>query len=100
MAELLKRVSTADYSDNWIDLKTDNDTSEIVRISFNDELPYISPLFCERILSALMAEVQEQIAEWRDGKHYQHQMTYFDRKRVERIASKIINDMKGGISGL
>ena len=100
MADQLNRVSTADFSENWIDLKSGSDTTEVIRISFNDNLPFISPLFCEKMLKAVMAELQEQVAEWHQGKDYQRPMTYFDRKRVERIASKIINDIKGGVHGL
>ncbi len=99
MTDTLRRVSTADFSDNWIDLESGEDKTEVIRISFNDDLPFISPIFCEKILKAVMAEAHEQILEWQQGKNYTRPMTYFDRKRVERIASKIIEDLKSDSHG-
>ncbi|WP_067582759.1 hypothetical protein [Endozoicomonas ascidiicola] len=95
MTDKLRRVSTADFSENWIDLESGEDKTEIIRISFKEDLPFISPLFCEKIIKSIMAEISEQITEWQQGKHYERQMTYFDRKAAERVANKIINQMKG-----
>ncbi|WP_257285151.1 hypothetical protein [Endozoicomonas sp. SESOKO1] len=90
---------TKDDLHNWISIKGEGGSTDVLKIEFRNH-PLIDKVFIEKITKALMEEVVEQFVSWREGESYDRNSTYFNRKKAERTAIKIIENMKRGANGL
>ncbi|WP_419833516.1 hypothetical protein [Endozoicomonas atrinae] len=95
----VKCYSTTDDLVNDITIDGEGRSSNILKIEFK-QVPFVDKAFINRILDALMHEVREQFMAWNADNEFGRNPTYFDRKKAERTAIKIIEDMKRGSNGL
>lgn len=95
----VKCYSTTDDLVNDITIDGEGRSSNILKVEFK-QVPFVDKAFINRIVDALMQEVREQYISWREDQDFGRNPTYFDRKKAERTAIKIIEDMKRGTNGL
>ncbi|WP_066018443.1 hypothetical protein [Endozoicomonas atrinae] len=91
--------STTDDLVHDITIDGEGRSSNILKVEFK-QVPFVDKAFINRILDALMHEVREQFMAWNADNEFGRNPTYFDRKKAERTAIKIIEDMKRGSNGL
>ncbi|WP_419831261.1 hypothetical protein [Endozoicomonas atrinae] len=91
--------STTDDLVHDITIDGEGRSSNILKVEFK-QVPFVDKAFINRILDALMEEVREQYKAWNQDQHFGRNPTYFDRKKAERTAIKIIEEMKRGSNGL
>lgn len=87
--------STLDDLEQEITIEGQGQSTNILKIEFM-QVPFVDKPFIERITDALLEEVREQYLAWREDQAFGRNPTYFDRKKAERTANKIIEEMKRG----
>lgn len=95
----VKCYSTKDELEQTITIDGEGRSTNILKIEFM-QVPFVDQVFINRITDALMQEVREQYISWREDQSFGRNPTYFDRKKAERTAIKIIEEMKRGSHGL
>ena len=93
------RARSSDWLENWIAIEGEDNHTDVLKLQFM-HVPFVDSVFIEKMTKALMEEIREQFISWKEGESYDRNPTYFDRKKAERTAIKIIEDMKGGFDGL